>query len=97
MKFSGDDVHVSEGSGMDVLGFGKEEIACETLWCGIGHPKEESGQEEQKVVVSDRCVVSDCFVFERRTMICRPDTEKAKQAKMHVESELKSDGCEAVT
>ncbi|KAH7822624.1 uncharacterized protein MONOS_16125 [Monocercomonoides exilis] len=63
VKFSGDEVHVSEGSGMDVLGCGKEEIACGTLWCGIGHLKEESEQEEQKVVVSDRCVVSDCFVF----------------------------------
>eukprot|EP00770_Monocercomonoides_exilis_P001019 MONOS_1012.1-p1 / transcript=MONOS_1012.1 / gene=MONOS_1012 / organism=Monocercomonoides_exilis_PA203 / gene_product=unspecified product / transcript_product=unspecified product / location=Mono_scaffold00017:27600-40293(-) / protein_length=4103 / sequence_SO=supercontig / SO=protein_coding / is_pseudo=false len=96
VKFSGDEVHVSEGSGMDVLGCGKEEIACETLWCGIGHLKEESEQEEQKVVVSDRCVVSDCFVFERGTMICGPEAEEAKQAKMRVEWELKSDGCEAV-
>ncbi|KAH7827331.1 uncharacterized protein MONOS_15355 [Monocercomonoides exilis] len=81
---------------MDVLGCGKEEIACGTLWCGIGHLKEESGQEEQKVVVSDRCVVSDCFVFERGTMICGPEAEEAKQAKMSVEWELKSNGCEAV-
>eukprot|EP00770_Monocercomonoides_exilis_P001041 MONOS_1034.1-p1 / transcript=MONOS_1034.1 / gene=MONOS_1034 / organism=Monocercomonoides_exilis_PA203 / gene_product=unspecified product / transcript_product=unspecified product / location=Mono_scaffold00017:154577-162732(+) / protein_length=2508 / sequence_SO=supercontig / SO=protein_coding / is_pseudo=false len=96
VKFSGDEVHVSEGSGMDVLGCGKEEIACGTLWCGIGHLKEESVQEEQKVVVGDRCVVSDCFVFERGTMICGPEAEEAKQAKMQVESELKSDGREAV-
>ncbi|KAH7819024.1 uncharacterized protein MONOS_16108 [Monocercomonoides exilis] len=96
VKFSGDEVHVSEGSGMDVLGCGEEEIACGTLWCGIGHLKEESEQKEQKVVVSDRCVASDCFVFGRGTMICGPEAEEAKQAKMHVEWELKSDGCEAV-
>ncbi|KAH7815353.1 uncharacterized protein MONOS_9331 [Monocercomonoides exilis] len=96
VKFSGDEVHVSEGRGMDVLGRGKEEIACEMLWCGIVHLKEESEQKEQKVVVIDRCVVSDCFVYERRTIICGHEAEKAKQAKMHVEWELKSNGCEAV-